>query len=120
MIPDSLRDWLNKWGRIIFGTWLMIVSVALLIVAGMSFATQSQQEQLARAAKAQAEQIQTERAEGYRLNCYEQNARNSLALRRLRAITNDPKAINRTRLLIDALAPVKNCVELAESRVRSR
>jgi hypothetical protein len=101
--------------------WLAItaavVSISAAVIAGVAFDRVSD---LASAAKTQADAIQTERAEGYRLNCYEQNGRNRRAVTVLRRLTDDPEAIQRTVLLIDALAPVRNCADLANRRVRSR
>lgn len=113
-------EWLRVWWGLITGIWLIGVSLALFTVALDVRATGIDQQRLAAAAKSQSENIQTERAESIRVSCYEQNSRNRLAVKRLRSITENPVAIRRTVLLIDALVPVRNCVELAEKRVRDR
>lgn len=112
--------WLRKWWWIIVGVWLISVSIALLIIAFGVRSTGERQEVLAQAAKTQAEDIQAERAEGYRKSCEDQNSRNRKAVARLHQFNGNPEAIRRTVLLIDAIVPVKDCEELAKSRVRSR
>lgn len=44
---DSTRIWVNKWGRIIFGAWLLSVSLYLIPVSLNVRATGQKQEQLA-------------------------------------------------------------------------
>jgi hypothetical protein len=77
-------------------------------------------------AKNLAEQIQRERARNIRSGCAESNARNRNTKRELDRLISELPARRReraqassagTRLLIDALAPVRDCDSLVERQV---
>lgn len=103
------------------GIALLVASVAIAFAIGVLFQTVARSSDDAVSAKNLAERIQRERIRSIRENCEGSNARNRETKRRLdRLIVRLPPerrarakaSAAGTRLLIDALAPVRDCDRL--------
>ena|ERR1044072_58818 len=103
-------------------TVLAFVAVSTVVL----YALKSNQDD-AQSAKNLAKTIQTERFRASLINCNEVNARNRATVKRLNELISKlpvsrraraRRNVKETKLLIDALVPVRNCVALANRQVR--
>jgi hypothetical protein len=105
---------------------LAAAGLAIAFAVGLLVHEVAVSSETAVSAKNLAEQIQRERARNIRSGCVESNARNRNTKRELDRLISELPARRReraqassagTRLLIDALAPVRDCDSLVERQV---
>jgi hypothetical protein len=105
---------------------LAAAGLAIAFAVGLLVHEVAVSSETAVSAKNLAEQIQRERARNIRSGCAESNARNRNTKRELDRLISELPARRReraqassagTRLLIDALAPVRDCDSLVERQV---
>lgn len=102
--------------------WVRGLVVLVIVVAVACTVLFFRVQDRAQENRALAASIQTQRADGYRRSCEEQNARHDRTVDRLLALVKangkPASAAQPTITLIDALAPVKDCDRLVQDRVQ--